>query len=372
VRNSCLTSCIGVLFILCLVAPPVAHAASFMQEATPTERQTKEKQKITDIDLGEEITADDARALEDSLANNPDSLFVRAKLIHYYFRAGLGSQSPELEAKREQHVFWLIEHHPEATLAGSPDAEVGMFGSEDNKDAFQRAKSLWMQQIERHPDDLRVLHNAAQFLSFSDSKAALEVLQKAVDIDPNNTETLELLARTYEQQRIQATTPAEHTALAAKALGLRERELEHAEEPGRSFALDQITSDAFDAGDMTKAEQYGNELLKSAQNGSWNSGNAIHTGNIVLGRVALRRGDVAAAKQHLLAAGETQGSPNLDSFGPNMSLAKELLEKGERDTVIAYLQACAKFWDMGGAKLQSWIATIKRGGTPDFGTNLVY
>lgn len=125
---------------------------------------------------------------------------------------------------------------------------------------------------------------------------------------------------------------------------------------------------------MAKAEQYANELLKSAQDsgGNWNYGNAIHNGIIALGRVALRRGDVAGAKQHPLAAGETPGSPNLHSFGPNMTLAKELLEKGERDTVIAYLQSCAKFWKMGGAELQTWIATIKYGGTPDFGANLVY
>ena len=55
-----------------------------------------------------------------------------------------------------------------------------------------------------------------------------------------------------------------------------------------------------------------------------------------------------------------------------MTLAKELLEKGERETVIAYLQACAKFWKMGRDEVQNWIATIKGGGTPDFGGNLSY
>jgi tetratricopeptide (TPR) repeat protein len=371
-RNSCLIFCIGILLALIAVPPQIAHASVLVQDQPQT--QANEKRKITDVGLGEEITPDDVRALEDSLLSNPDSLFVRAKLIHYYFEAGLSSQSHEFEAKRAQHVFWLIEHHPEDSLAGSAEAGLETFGSDQNKDAFQRAKELWMQQIEKHADDLQVLHNAAEFLSFSDSKASLEVLQKAVDIDPDNTETLDLLARTYEQQRSLAKTQEEKTALAAKSLGLREREIERATEPGKSNALVQITDDAFDAGDMAKTEQYANELLKSAQtaDGEWNAGNAIHKGNIALGRVALRRGDVAAAKQHLVAAGETQGSPNLDSFGPNMTLAKELLEKGERDAVIAYLQACAKFWKTGGAELQAWIATVKHGGTPDFGPNLLY
>ena len=59
----------------------------------------------------------------------------------------------------------------------------------------------------------------------------------------------------------------------------------------------------------------------------WNYGNALHKGNIVLGRIALERGDIAGAKEHLLAAGQTPGSPQVGSFGPNTTLAKELLEK---------------------------------------------
>jgi len=369
-KNSRLFTCLGILCLLCAAPPRVARASTQAQEPA----QSTDKKKITDIDVGETITAEDAKILEDSLVNNPDSLYVHSKLIHYYFDAGISSQSSEFEAKREQHVLWLIEHHPEASLAGSPEAGMNMFGDKNGNEAFQRAKALWMQQVERHPDDLKILYNAGEFLSLSDTKAALEVLQKAVDIDPNNADTLELLARTYEQQRIQAKSEEEKTALAAKALELRERELEKLDEPLKSFALTRTTDDAFDAGDMAKAEQFANELLKSTQGGagSWNSGNAIFTGNVVLGRVALRRGDVAGAKQHLLAAGETSGSPQLDSFGPSMTLAKELLEKGERDTVIAYLQSCAKFWDMGRDNLKSWIATIKRGGTPDFGANLFY
>ncbi len=60
----------------------------------------------------------------------------------------------------------------------------------------------------------------------------------------------------------------------------------------------------------------------------WNYGNAIHDGNQFLGLVRLRQGDIEAAKEHLLAAGLSPGSPQLDSFGPSMVLARELLERG--------------------------------------------
>ena len=99
---------------------------------------------------------------------------------------------------------------------------------------------------------------------------------------------------------------------------------------------------------------------------------ALHEGDVVLVCLALERGDIAGAKEHLLAAGQAPGSPPLDSFGPNMTLAKELLEKGEPEAVLAYLQSCGQFWKMGRESLQAWTAAIKGGGTPDFGANLHY
>jgi hypothetical protein len=81
---------------------------------------------------------------------------------------------------------------------------------------------------------------------------------------------------------------------------------------------------------------------------------------------------VETAKARLLDAGKTPGSPQLDSFGPNMELAHELLQKGEKDVVLQYFDLCAKFWTMGGASLDSWRQTVKAGGTPDFGPSLNY
>jgi hypothetical protein len=69
----------------------------------------------------------------------------------------------------------------------------------------------------------------------------------------------------------------------------------------------------------------------------WNYGNAVFVGNMVIGRVALRSDKhTFLAKGSLLAAGETPGSPHLNRFGPNMSLAQDLLERGERDSVLEF------------------------------------
>jgi TonB family protein len=142
--------------------------------------------------------------------------------------------------------------------------------------------------------------------------------------------------------------------------------------PERDAALPQLAKAALTAGALDKAGQYANELLSTGASGGWNEGNAVHDGNIVRGLVALRSGSIQLAAQDLIEAGKTKGSPQLNSFGPNMTLARELLEKGERDTVVEYLTLCKKFWTMGSSRLDQWITTIRAGGTPDFGANLIY
>jgi hypothetical protein len=129
-----------------------------------------------------------------------------------------------------------------------------------------------------------------------------------------------------------------------------------------------------EAGSTEKAKSYAEELLRLAPKYSkdWNYGNALHKGNLTLGRLSVRSGDLENAKKYLLEAGRTPGSPQLNSFGPNMALAKELLEKGERSAVLEYFGLCGNFWEMGGQKLREWSALVKDGITPDFGGNLLY
>ena len=90
--------------------------------------------------------------------------------------------------------------------------------------------------------------------------------------------------------------------------------------------------------------------------------------------LAVRDGKTAEAKQYLLESGKTTGSPVLNSFGPSMALAKELLDKGETNAVLDFLADCQKFWPRYGSenKTAQWAEEIKQGKTPDFGVNLVY
>ena len=143
----------------------------------------------------------------------------------------------------------------------------------------------------------------------------------------------------------------------------------------RFYKLSEVAAAAYDAGDYDKADAYANELLSEANSNktNWNYGNAVFHGNMILGQVALKRDNNASqAESYLLSAGKTPGSPQLNSFGPNMSLAKDLLIAGERDSVVDFLDECANFWKADGGRLSDWKNTIQSGGMPNFAPNLNY
>jgi TonB family protein len=140
----------------------------------------------------------------------------------------------------------------------------------------------------------------------------------------------------------------------------------------RFYALDRMAKMALEAGAAGKAAAYAEELLAAAPQHprDWNYGNALHDGHTVLGRLALRQGDIAKAREQLLDSARTPGSPQLRSIGPTMWLAKELLEKGEKDAVLEYLTLCRAFWTTGGLSLSAWSQAVTDGRTPDFGLSL--
>jgi len=142
----------------------------------------------------------------------------------------------------------------------------------------------------------------------------------------------------------------------------------------RFYALNDAAKESFVVGNVEDATKYAEELMTLLPKfpGDWNYGNAVQDANLVLGRIAVKEGRIDEAKRYLIAAGNSPGSPQMNSFGPNVSLAKDLLEKGERDVAIQYLELCRRFWTMDRGRLEKWIQEIKAGKIPDFGANLVY
>jgi len=142
----------------------------------------------------------------------------------------------------------------------------------------------------------------------------------------------------------------------------------------RWCALNDAAKESLNHGRDADAQAYAQELQQLAPKYAedWNYGNAIQDFNLVFGRLALKVGDKETAKKHLLEAGRSPGSPQMNSFGPNMSLAKALLEAGEKAVVLEYFELCKKFWELHRGKLDQWKTDVEAGRVPDFGANLRY
>jgi hypothetical protein len=143
-------------------------------------------------------------------------------------------------------------------------------------------------------------------------------------------------------------------------------------------ALNQAMMASYAASHMKEASQYAQELLElvGKKDFAQTPGDAaiqsdsVHTGNRILGLIAVKNGDIHLADSYLLASAKVSGSPVLGSFGPNMMLAQELLLAGEKQTVLEYLTLCEKFWK--NDALQTWKHDIETNKTPNFGANLYY
>ncbi len=313
---------------------------------------------------GRQLSAGEAEVLEARLAERPDDLAARVKLASYYMfqRSEAGNEA------RARHALWLIRHHPAS--AGIPACQLNaMLDGE----AYDLGRDLWLEQVESHGSEPRVLGNAARYLLLSDRELAAELFTRAKELEPANPEWPRQLGHLHKLE-LQRQGDGAAQATAASALRELEEALTRSDSISRWAGLPDAARAAFAAGELDKAESYANELLAGAagQEESWNYGNAIHHGNLILGRIALAAGNEVLASDHLLAAGRTSGSPQLDSFGPNMTLAKELLEAGEREVVLEYFELCAKFWKMHRGRLESWGSAVAEGGVPQFGANLFY
>jgi predicted Zn-dependent protease len=317
---------------------------------------------ISSIIAETEINPEEVSYYENLLKSNPTDFESRSKLLTFYFTA---HDDPVAQRARIDHIFWVIANRPESEIAGMPYC---MLNPISEGSSYNEAKKLWMQQIEKYPKNTAVLANAAQYLLLYDRNEAEKILIDLQAMEPTNPEWYDQLSQLYSLETIHANDDSGRSS-AIKALNQKERAFSLLKtEDEKFYALSDLATLAFEAGMIEKAEAHAKQLLNSAKSfpDDWNYGNAIHDANTVLGRIALKRDDVSKAEQHLLTSARIAGSPQLNSFGPSMDLARELLEKGRAKVVAEYLEECKKFWEMGQKNLDYWINDIRTKGTTDF------
>jgi hypothetical protein len=331
--------------------------------AKPDRKQIEKHDVYALAMSGRNLRPAQVHELEAAIDKNPTDLSVRAKLLGYYFTSRITDETAKTEARK--HVLWIIQNQPASELAGTPYCQLDAI---IDPDGYSSAKQLWSDQIRAHKDDTAILGHAARFFFLHDRDRAADLLKQAQQAEPTNPEWPDQLGHLYA---LKSNKEFVKQALAE----FEKAQTVDTSEISKFSRLDDLAKSAFAAGEIEKASNYAHESLKIAaerQKKNESYGNAVHHANNILGRIALEQHDVKLAGNYLLKAGQTPGSPQLDSFGPNMSLAKELLEVGEKDTVIEYFDECRKFWQLGAGKLDAWTKEVKAGEVPQFGANLVY
>lgn len=314
---------------------------------------------------GRRLSAEDVGSLEKKFDQNPNDVASRTKLLGYYFDKQFRDRSAREEKRK--HVLWLIRNSPQSEVLGIPE---GTLDPSMDPEAYSEGKAAWIDQLRKEPANLRLLAHSANYFLQHDRELAIESLKTARSLDPENPKWPDRLGHLYSLN-MSGNSLAGRIAAARMALEQYEIAYKLSTERGRDPLLQYLAKAALAANDLGKAKVYAEEML--SQDGSdWNSGNNIHHGHIILGLIALKSDKIEEAKEHLLKAGKTPGSPQLNSFGPNMTLAKELLQRHENEVVLEYFELCSKFWKLRRDRLDTWSAAVKEGKMPDFGGNLNY
>ncbi len=331
---------------------------------------------------GQNLTPEKVAELEAVVQQDPHDIRSQSLLLVYYMNKQSTDESAR--SKREQTVLWLIENHPEAEVLGQPWGQLRRLPQQNDEVA-----ELWKQQLEKYPDNLQVIWNAGNYFIIGYIDQAIACYERGKSLDPENSAKWDQQLGLAYQFKMRKSPEQNKQTLADASLRAYENAYAESETPSfttqapgyppttfgfpnakESTSLPYMAKAALVAGDLDKAENYANRML-SLEEDSWaNMAICVYTGNYVLGMIAIRNGDLQTAGEYLLAAGDAGRYRGY--VIPNMSLAKDLVDSGEREVVLAFLKQCLNFPTSANHPFRRWIQEMEEGMTPDFSGYLNY
>jgi tetratricopeptide (TPR) repeat protein len=219
------------------------------------------------------------------------------------------------------------------------------------------------------PKDKDILRKAARCHTVSDREFSLQCLEAGRAAFPADFEWYLGLAHFYWLDINGEEGSKQRLDSARKALEAQERALEllvkesgFVNSPQELDSLADLALYAYESNDIARATELCKQVVATTQSDRESFADEYHSAHQVLGRIALRRGDLKDAGAHLVESANVPGSPVLRSFGPRFRLAKLLAAAGEKERVLRYFEACRKFWDR--PELAQWTSDLKEGRQP--------
>ncbi len=338
----------------------VSESPEVWNTTSPTAR-VKRSNPLTWTIEGRKLSATQAEALETAVAANPEDLESRLRLIGWLDSANLFDH--RLRSRKNDHALWLIEHKADA----GPDfwSHLGLNSTLDGPEANLRALDAWKRQVDARPGSTPLLESAATSVQYLDRRVSLEYYSRAAKLSPRDPHWpdkiafIHYLAANTRDRELQYTEASLALKFYEQAIGLTNDSV-------RSYSnlYEYASQSAWLVDRNDKATRWANALLKGARAGEWWFNNARHAAYTILGLVALDEGKLAEACKDLMLSAESDAKAT-GVFMPSVTLAAALLDRGEKEVVVEYLDAQRELAQYQPERYAEMAAAIRGGGVPE-------
>ncbi len=298
---------------------------------------------------GTKMNKQAAEELEQKVFINPSDELSRIALMGYYpIRAIWHREDRE---KALGHELWFVRNHPSHPQLRFPHCSV-IAG--DDQDLYELVSAAWLEHVHDDCKDVTILSHAAAFFTMRNKEFAIQLIERAREIEPLNNKLLRDLAHIYSLGLIR-----KHDEFwLRRAYEVHKELVEKEPEAIRQIAA--FARIALMIGDDEGAKASAQKILTA---------HSVHPSLLrdahsILGRIFLKQGDIKAARGELLASGSW----------PEFDLDNELIAIGETQVVCDHLWRSLSAWKVGKIQLLLWIMQLRLGWKPKLSRNwlLVY
>jgi tetratricopeptide (TPR) repeat protein len=179
-RQVAITAACGAVLILAIACRQRAVAAPLQPDpevAAQLQAQADRTERFRAI--VQQMTPEEADALESRLAKAPDDWDAREQLVTYY-SAGRNVPWDRKVPGIRRHALWLIEHHPEHRI------QPPSISPQHDPEGWIEALRLWDAHLSRPDVSPFLVYRAAQFVVRYDKPRAEALILRGRDMDPES------------------------------------------------------------------------------------------------------------------------------------------------------------------------------------------
>lgn len=277
---------------------------------------------------GEKLGEAGAAELEKLLAARPGDVAARVRLLGFYGNdrfTGDGGRP-----RRKPHTLWLIRNMPASPLLVVPVVTPDHAWKDE-------ARAAWEPVVSAATATAEELGNAAGLLAPYADAEAIGWLKRAAKLEPRRALWRDMLALIYQRE---ADLENWHASWALE-------EFDAAAKLGPGYGGDRRIDTvrlALRAGRYERARSEARSLLADLPKlFGYQRASAIYAAEQALGRLALRDGDLGAAREHMRASCAGAEGSNVWQVNPEPSLALELEHRGLKGALAEFEKECARF-----------------------------